>query len=385
MNIFRRSPVRAVTVVEDINKESLLVKQFKNLNIKIYGTHEEPLFKAKDIGELLEIKNIYSTCALLNEKDRDLHTMEDTTGRKQETIFLKENGLYKLLFKSRKKIAEEFQDWVCEVIKEIRLHGQYNLQEQLKLKEEESNMHKEALRIKEEEYEAKELELIKYKSRTYEEIEKTKYVYILSTDKSGIYKCGRTRNSVERRKTGLQTACVDTIKVLFEYKTSNDTLLESVVHYVLDRYRINSNREHFECDLEYMKMIIEYIGKMIDTCKSTFQTISRDEFVDKVNNNLSLPVYIKELQVNDVNDVNSEFVNQFIIKKEESYIIWSELWEQFSYWIYNEYNITANKKVIKTYFESKVFKCKETVIYLNNSSFRGWKHFELKNKVINEE
>ena len=32
-----------------------------------------------------------------------------------------------MLFKSRKPIAEKFQDWVCEVIKEIRLTGEYKL------------------------------------------------------------------------------------------------------------------------------------------------------------------------------------------------------------------------------------------------------------------
>lgn len=37
--------------------------------------------------------------------------------------------------RSRKKIAEQFQDWVCEVVEEIRKKGKYDLQEQLKQKE----------------------------------------------------------------------------------------------------------------------------------------------------------------------------------------------------------------------------------------------------------
>ena len=36
----------------------LLVKQFNGLDIQVYGTYEEPLFTAKDVGDLLEIKNI---------------------------------------------------------------------------------------------------------------------------------------------------------------------------------------------------------------------------------------------------------------------------------------------------------------------------------------
>lgn len=38
-----------------------------------------------------------------------------------------ESGLYKLIFKSRKKIAEKFQDWIFEVVlPEIRKTGSYN-------------------------------------------------------------------------------------------------------------------------------------------------------------------------------------------------------------------------------------------------------------------
>jgi predicted GIY-YIG superfamily endonuclease len=39
--------------------------------------------------------------------------------------------LYKLLFKSKKPIAKQFTDWVCDVIKEVRLNGVYNLEKQL--------------------------------------------------------------------------------------------------------------------------------------------------------------------------------------------------------------------------------------------------------------
>jgi hypothetical protein len=40
-----------------------------------------------------------------------------------------------VLFKSRKPIAEKFQNWVCEVIKEIRLSGKYELEKQLEQKD----------------------------------------------------------------------------------------------------------------------------------------------------------------------------------------------------------------------------------------------------------
>ena len=107
MNIFRRSPVREITVIEDVNENSLLVKQFKNLDIKIYGSHEEPLFKAKDIGDLLGIKDIKSSIRDFDENMSVIYSIHDTNGVKQEMIMLTEFGLYEVLFTSRKAIANE--------------------------------------------------------------------------------------------------------------------------------------------------------------------------------------------------------------------------------------------------------------------------------------
>ena len=99
LNIFR-SPKKELsssttsTIAEQQN--NLLVKQFNGLNIQVYGTFEEPLFKAKDIGELLEIKNIYSSTSKFSNKDKRLHSME-TLGGLQELLFLTESGVYTII------------------------------------------------------------------------------------------------------------------------------------------------------------------------------------------------------------------------------------------------------------------------------------------------
>ena len=98
--------------------------------IVIKGTYDEPLFRASDIGEILEIANIRTTIQNFDDTEKVVHSM-DTLGGIQQVTFLTEKGLYKVLFKSRKPIAEQFQNWVCEVIKELRLKGSYSLQQQL--------------------------------------------------------------------------------------------------------------------------------------------------------------------------------------------------------------------------------------------------------------
>ena len=53
------SVVSVITNASDtveITESNLLVKQFNDLNITVYGTYQEPLFKAKDIGDLLGLK-----------------------------------------------------------------------------------------------------------------------------------------------------------------------------------------------------------------------------------------------------------------------------------------------------------------------------------------
>jgi len=120
-----------------------IVKAFNDndlhTEIIIKGTSENPLFRASDIGNILEITNIRTTINDFNNTEKVVHTM-DTLGGSQQVTFLTEKGLYKVLFKSRKPIAEKFQNWVCEVIKEIRLNGIYDLQKQLEEKKDEMKL-----------------------------------------------------------------------------------------------------------------------------------------------------------------------------------------------------------------------------------------------------
>lgn len=111
----------------------LFVDNEDKIEINIIGTIENPLFQANQIGKLLGIKNIRSSIENFDEDEKkdDVDTM-DAIGRKQNTTFLTENGLYRLLGMSRKEKARKFQKWIGNVIKEIRLKGKYELEKSLK-------------------------------------------------------------------------------------------------------------------------------------------------------------------------------------------------------------------------------------------------------------
>lgn len=97
--------------------------------INIQGTIENPLFQSNQIAKLLGMKSINKQIMNFNDTQKVI-TESNTLGGVQKMSFLTEKGLYRLIGRSNKPIAEKFQNWVCDVIKEIRLTGEYKLKEQ---------------------------------------------------------------------------------------------------------------------------------------------------------------------------------------------------------------------------------------------------------------
>lgn len=107
-----------------------ILKAFKlndvEIQINISGTEDEPLFQANQIGNLLEIANIRQNIRDFDDSEKVVITTY-TLGGSQQTTFLTEVGLYRLLGMSRKPIARVFQKWVVQVVKELRKTGRYEL------------------------------------------------------------------------------------------------------------------------------------------------------------------------------------------------------------------------------------------------------------------
>jgi prophage antirepressor-like protein len=96
--------------------------------INIQGTLEDPLFQSNQIGKMLGISNIRENMRDFSENEKGV-SLTDTSGGKQEMVFLTEMGLYRVLGRSRKPIAHKFQQWMVSVLKEIRINGMYKLQQ----------------------------------------------------------------------------------------------------------------------------------------------------------------------------------------------------------------------------------------------------------------
>ena len=122
-----------------IDERELLGKHFV-----IYGTKEEPLFKAKDVGIAIGYKDnpslsvtisklvdddekikIAVSPMLLKGRDRVDCMTNWRNAKPQKAWFLTEDGLYEVLMVSKMPKAKQFKKEVKKILKDIRLTGGY--------------------------------------------------------------------------------------------------------------------------------------------------------------------------------------------------------------------------------------------------------------------
>jgi prophage antirepressor-like protein len=89
-----------------------------------------PLFKAADVGVVLGLTHVRTSLIKFGD-DKKVTKSVATHSGDQLVTFLTERGLYTLLMRSKKPIAEDFQDWVSDVVAKIRKAGIHELERQL--------------------------------------------------------------------------------------------------------------------------------------------------------------------------------------------------------------------------------------------------------------
>lgn len=90
----------------------------------VYGTVEEPLFRAKDVAEVINHNNISHMLSLVDDDEKGV-TQFVTPGGNQQVWMLTEGGLYEVLMQSRKPIAKHFKKGVKQILHEVRTTGGY--------------------------------------------------------------------------------------------------------------------------------------------------------------------------------------------------------------------------------------------------------------------
>ena len=237
----------------DILKAFSLIDETHNINIQ--GTVENPLFQANQIGKLLGINNISQAIKDFEEDERSLISNE-TLGGKQETNFLTESGLYRLLARSRKPIAAIFQKWMINTIKEIRVNGMYKLKQ-------ENEVDKKLMEIKGE----------LQQHRIYLDAYDNKYVVYVcklrNVDDKILIKIGKSEELVKRMRQILSTYNDVTPVLLNVFETSDFSKFETHIHgdNFIKKYRFNEQSKNGKGSREIYLVNKEEYNEMIKIIK----------------------------------------------------------------------------------------------------------------------
>lgn len=289
--------------------------QFGTVSVKVYGTYDDPLFKATEIGELLGIKDLRST--LRHFDDGTVQTMHctDSIGRNRKFIMLTEQGLYKLLFISRVPVAKQFQKWVFGVIKEIRLKGIYEMRSRMDRIESEylleRNQKNKLIEELEVEKSKNRINTIAMNRMKNHEKRKSGHVYVLTSRTYAlqyVYKIG-IATDCRKRICSLNTANMSPDQQLYLcwfLKVDEPELVEKQIHVWLNEHRYNNRREFFVISFDALTSFIEEVcGKHNSNAVSLAAMNDQMRAIDtdmpgQVPAPIAFPVTEDEEQVEDI-------------------------------------------------------------------------------------
>jgi prophage antirepressor-like protein len=293
----------------DILKAFNLIGNIDKIIIK--GTHENPLFHAKEIGNLLGIVNMRDATTNFTEDEKSYDLIESSGGI-QKTIFLTEIGLYRLLCNSRKPMAHIFQNWIINRTKDIRINGMYKLKE-------ENEVDKKLI--------IQQYELITHKNliKAYD-LKNVIYICRLKLlDDKNIIKIGSTQNIKERI-----------------YNINNT--FENIQIFLLDVIELNNYRkfEKYLHNNNFIKKYLYPLSKKDGTKSRETYLISPDELIEllkfiNIDKKKYQDINIKEIEELKLKKIETE-LEKIKIKK-EYYLKQKELeFEIFKYKFENKIN-----------------------------------------------
>jgi prophage antirepressor-like protein len=254
-------------IIEDNN---CIVKAFENNPISILTEEIDNkkiyCFKASDIGKALNIVNIRTSIMNFDGDEVVVRTTYDTIKRNQEILFLTSQGVYRLLYNSKKEIAKKFRKWAGNILDDIIFNESAELKRQLEEKEtllEESS--KLLLQQKEQ------IEQFENKPDLEGFSRKSGYIYIIEdTTKPGHKKIGSCNfDRIDLRVIQMNVASSTySLKRIIKFETFDVKLVEEMIHSALQFFKIKGRKEWFYIKNEFeLAYTINIIKKCIEFSK----------------------------------------------------------------------------------------------------------------------
>lgn len=97
-----------------------MIKQlFKGNEIRFIEKDGKHWAIASDVATILGFRDSYTAIRVLPYHVKDTHKVR-TLGGEQNMSVINEKGIYRLVMRSNKPEAEAFQDWICDLLVELR-------------------------------------------------------------------------------------------------------------------------------------------------------------------------------------------------------------------------------------------------------------------------
>ena len=308
--------------MDNDNKEDNFKSYFENENIRIVGTNENPFFAVKDICNMLELSNVSSTMKNISDKWKALDIIKTKSGN-QKMLTVNESGLYKLIMRSNKPIAEKFQDWICEeILPSIRKKDEYK--KKLDIQQEELNKKEKELEHQKNELDKKQSVLVEQKSelekqnnlikklqRETQVVEGKNVVYLATSDESekdGIYTVGKAIN-LKNRLQAYNNNKLHNFKIIKYISCKSVQLMDSIEKIILakfNKYKIVSKRDVFQLptgkDVSFFVKFYDYYLANCEDIEDNIVLEERSEEEQQLIND-----EIKEEEKEDKSEYNKKY------------------------------------------------------------------------------
>jgi prophage antirepressor-like protein len=262
---------------------------FNKKEVRLVGTYEEPWFVAKDICEILELGNVTKAMLKIPNEWKGLKEIQSLGGAQNANI-INESGLYKLIMRSNKPIAEKFQFWVCgEVLPSLRKKGEYKMNEEYQLKL--NAIANEKKKLEEEAENSKKLLIEKDKQirtlqRETQVVDGINVCYLATTDEKetdGVYIVGKACNLKNRLKAYNNNKLFN-FKIIKYISCKTTKVMDSVEQLILskfNKYKVVSNRDVFQLpkdkDISFFTQWYDYLNKICEDIEDDLVLEDRTE------------------------------------------------------------------------------------------------------------
>lgn len=279
-------------IVKAFEKNPISILQEEIDNKKIYW------FRASDIGKVLGLVNINVSIQNYDTHERGLRKAYTPEGGTQQALFLTSQGVYRLLYNSKKDIAKKFRKWVGNILDDIIFNNSIELKKQLENHQLQLQEKEQLLIEQNKQLQNKELEQKRQVEMTLKNsFDKRSLVYLIKITMNDeiIYKFGYTDDIVSRLRTHKNNISED-IELVYCIESKDNKMLEKLLIDYLQQYKFRikrtiNNKQQTELlkvnDIEMIKNKLIELNKDIENEKLLIIKL-KNKIIDLENENIQL-------------------------------------------------------------------------------------------------